>query len=156
VGRGPKNHPRHGHGRGPDRGRVRDTGTVLSIKCESLRQDLERHLAIRCRVARAIDDTHPTFAERRQNFISADPATNRNRHVRSDRRLKITKIEDSRSLTSFETRRSGAAWTCRLAYVPATVTVTATLTWRQDYMGARCAAVPSLSTGNASVRYSLQ
>ena len=40
--------------------------------CEGVRQDLKRDVAIELRVASLIDLSHPTFADRRSDFVHAE------------------------------------------------------------------------------------
>ena len=55
-------------------------GTV-GVAREEMREDLDRDLALQLRVARAIDLTHTSSAERRDDFVRTDPVSGNERHV---------------------------------------------------------------------------
>ena len=61
---------------------AREARDTLRIGREGGRQDFERDLATKFRVARPIDLAHSAFAQLREDFVDAEPGTRCNaRHV---------------------------------------------------------------------------
>src|SRR5438093_572334 len=58
---------------------------ALRVADEGLGQDLDRDLARKLRVARAIDFAHAAGAERRENLVGAEATAGLKRHVESSR-----------------------------------------------------------------------
>ena len=52
-----------------------EPGEPFGIVSERVRQDFERDIAIELRVASLIDLSHPTFADRRSDFVHAEAGT---------------------------------------------------------------------------------
>ncbi len=67
-----------------------------------VRQDLDGHLAVEPRVARAIDLAHPTRADEREDFVRAKPGTWIQRHhlstLSSIQMLPVVSVIGSRRL----------------------------------------------------------